>query len=677
MHTSKLTFFRVIARFALPLTIVAAFNTAAFAQPAKVSGNLVVNGRVLSQYAFSPDGRYAVFSADKEVRTVYSLYSVRLSDGAITKLSEDLRTATTISNSPLQFDFKISPDGTRVVFLAFEFRAPPLFPILELFSVPIEGGVVSRLSGAIQRVDVSSFKLTPDGVRVIFAADKNSDGFSELYSTPIAISSLINISGALPSTSSINDYQISANSTFVVFNVAGTASAPAELYSTTVAANPAVRLALTNGLVANGGIVEFRISPDSARAVFLADKDTDNVFELYSTPLNSNAPVKISGVLAANGDVSDFKISPDGSRVVFVADKDTDTMFELYSTPIADNSGAPIKLSGALVTGGNVSEFAISPDSQRVVFVADKDTDGTVELFSAHVADNSAAPVKLANVSIAGGRVADDFLISPDSQRVVYLAENDAAGVFDLYSTPLATSAPVKIASALSVGTYIRSHKISPDSQRVVFRATDSSEFDNRDDVLYSTRIADNTLAPINISQSSTATDGVPDFQINADGSRALFRSKRNVDTVLDLYRVQIGGNALTMDFDGDDRILAHTDLLMLIRRHLGASAGAVSAGAMSANATITNASTIQTRIDAVRNDLAGVNRPLDIDLNGSVGTATDMVMILRYALGLRGSAITQGAIGAPSTFPQRTDPTAIENHLRYLFTTYEVSGQG
>ena len=43
---------------------------------------------------------------------------------------------------------------------------------------------------------------------------------------------------------------------------------------------------------------------------------------------------------------------------------------------------ASIKLNGALVIGGNVQHFEISPDGSRVVYQANQDLDGVLELFS-------------------------------------------------------------------------------------------------------------------------------------------------------------------------------------------------------------------------------------------------------------------------------------------------------
>jgi hypothetical protein len=50
----------------------------------------------------------------------------------------------------------------------------------------------------------------------------------------------------------------------------------------------------------------------------------------------------------------------------------------------------------------------------------------------------------------------------------------------------------------------------------------------------------------------------------------------------------------------------------------------------------------------------------LDVDANGQVDATTDGVLTLRYMLGLRGSALTAGALGACAT----RDAAAIETYL-------------
>ena len=54
----------------------------------------------------------------------------------------------------------------------------------------------------------------------------------------------------------------------------------------------------------------------------------------------------------------------------------------------------------------------------------------------------------------------------------------------------------------------------------------------------------------------------------------------------------------------------------------------------------------------------------LDIDQNDIIDATTDGLLVVRYLLGLRGTALVTGALG---TNAQRTDPAAIEAHLESL----------
>ena len=97
-----------------------------------------------------------------------------------------------------------------------------------------------------------------------------------------------------------------------------------------------------------------------------------------SVQLSSTASVPV-------GDVSSHLQSPDGQWVVYLADQDTDGLRELYSAP-ADGSAAPVKLDGAATTG-NVGLppglCKITPDSERVLYGAN---DAVTGLFRSNCA---------------------------------------------------------------------------------------------------------------------------------------------------------------------------------------------------------------------------------------------------------------------------------------------------
>ena len=64
------------------------------------------------------------------------------------------------------------------------------------------------------------------------------------------------------------------------------------------------------------------------------------------------------------------------------------------------------------------------------VFLADKDTNGTDELYATF--DDGTDIVKLSNTLVAGGDVVA-FLVSPDGFFAAYVADQDKNGVFELY----------------------------------------------------------------------------------------------------------------------------------------------------------------------------------------------------------------------------------------------------
>ena len=96
-----------------------------------------------------------------------------------------------------------------------------------------------------------------------------------------------------------------------------------------------------------------------------------------------------------------YDISPDSTRVIYLADQQVDTRVELFSVPLA--GGGATKLNGTLPAGGGVSHALISPDSSRVVYRADEDTDNVYEIFSVPLAGGSA--VKLNPALTADGDV--------------------------------------------------------------------------------------------------------------------------------------------------------------------------------------------------------------------------------------------------------------------------------
>lgn len=79
-------------------------------------------------------------------------------------------------------DLRISPDGSRVVYRADQ----SLDDVMELYSVPIDGGASVKLNGTLVAFgDVrGDFQVSPDSQYVVYRADQDTNGILELYSVP-------------------------------------------------------------------------------------------------------------------------------------------------------------------------------------------------------------------------------------------------------------------------------------------------------------------------------------------------------------------------------------------------------------------------------------------------------------------------------------------------------------
>jgi aureolysin len=98
-----------------------------------------------------------------------------------------------------------------------------------------------------------------------------------------------------------------------------------------------------------------------------------------------------------------------------------------------------------------------------------------------------------------------------------------------------------------------------------------------------------------------------------------------------------------SLDIDGNGQYDALTDGLLLLRDMFGLSESALISGAVASDAAYTSSSEIVSRIEML-GDL------VDIDGNDRVDALTDGLIILRYLFGLRGDVLISGVIASDAT---------------------------
>ena len=456
--------------------------------------------------------------------------------------------------------YQLSPDGRRAVYL----HDAETDGVLDLWSVALPAGTPVKLNATVPSPGVRSFRISPDSSRVVYTAAQDTGGVVELYSVPIAgpASAGVKLNGPLVAgggvLSDLSAFGISANSTRVVYRADQQTDEVVELYSVPIAGPASSGVKLNGGLVTGGDVRGFKLSPNSARVVYWADQQTDEVYELYSVPIGGPASsgVKLNGALVAGGDVGDgfgldfaFYISPNSARVVYRADQQTDEVVELYSVPIAGPASSGVKLNGALVGGGDVYEASISPNSARVVYRADQQTHFVYELFSVPIGGPASAGVKLNGAIVSGGWVTfEGARISPDSARVVYQADQQTNEVFELYSVPIAgpASGGVKLNGPLVANGDVEAFAISPDSTRAVYVA--DQELDGWP-MGYRAPLAGPAGADERIW--ATAVDDPSDFALLPDSSAVAVRGNSAfIDSIVRLWTYPLAGTPDSLGTD-------------------------------------------------------------------------------------------------------------------------------
>ena len=197
-----------------------------------------------------------------------------------------------------------------------------------------------------------------------------------------------------------------------------------------------------------GDVTDFQISPDNQRAVYIADQNNDEVFELYSVRMDgSAAPIRLSlPTPVVNGDVlSIVGFSADGERVIYSADQSTDEMDEIISVRLDGSSR--ITLTPNFNALNSFRTLVLSPDNTRVIYVPTAFGSGTIRhIFSVAVTGRAVSRLS-DNFTSNQALTASDPRFSRDSSKVIYrvvvnnqdqlhISNTNGSGTCLLYTSP-------------------------------------------------------------------------------------------------------------------------------------------------------------------------------------------------------------------------------------------------
>ena len=392
----------------------------------KLNGELPAGGDV-SRLRISPDSARVIYYADQQMNDVEDAWTVPIDGGTPTRL----RPFVTLAGSRVLYGQEtpiISPDSERVLFYA-NFSNLAYF---DLWSARVDGtgGLVQLTETTADLTDVTNPGVSPDSSRVLYFRFLNDNLVQELYSVPSAGGSAVKLNGALTPGGTVWNYRFSPDSTRVVYFAAQQSLSVNELYSVPLTGGGATKL--NDVLPFSTGVASYAISPDGSRVVYSANQDTADSTELYSVPLVGGAVTKLNPPLPTGGDIAPpaVTITPDSSRVVYLADQRLNDVQEAFSVPLA--GGPSVRVSDDPAVGGDVTEFEIAPGSDFVFYRADLLTDGVHELFRGRIAGISGADDRVSGAMVSGGEV-KGWAVLPDGRQAIYLADQEVDEQDELY----------------------------------------------------------------------------------------------------------------------------------------------------------------------------------------------------------------------------------------------------
>ena len=206
--------------------------------------------------------------------------------------------------------------------------------------------------------------------------------------------------------------------------------------------------------------------------------DTSNVLGLLRRDINANSEsVRIDTQEGSDTDFVDFDFSltQDDSHAIY-SSRGTD----LYAANLGNGEIVRLDTDGINVVLGaqGVSRFRVSNTTSRVAYLAPVGAQGgsfprDFELFSTRL--DGTGRTRLSG----SGTIVQNFLLSSNEQQVVYLADEDTTGVFELYFVDVEGGESIKLNAPLGQNEEI--------NVRVGFRISERANF-----VVYNVR---NTLS--------------------------------------------------------------------------------------------------------------------------------------------------------------------------------------
>jgi dipeptidyl aminopeptidase/acylaminoacyl peptidase len=482
----------------------------------KLNQALAPNGTVQSAlFANGLNSDRIVYVADVDGVGQFDIFSVNVLNQAVADLNDGLIPGGDV------ISYEVSPDGLRVVFLADKNTDETV----ELFSVPVIGGIPLKLSldfPAPDR-DVLTFQISPDSQKVVYWANVDNVDVYDVYVNPIASANTINLTGGLLA---VSERKITDDSLNLVFTARIIPQFFTELFTVSLNGGPIIKLC--PDYMPGQNVFDFKFLSNT-QLVYRAFQDS-NQPELYQVDMDGGNLQKVSLPLPNGGVVfSNYEISPDGSNILYIASQVQPGEFNLISYRVADQTSTV--LNGPLPLDCDVNNFVISPNTQTVVYRADQNLNDKLEIFGVPI--SGGMNTVLNGIMQNQADVYHQYQITTDNSRVIYRTAAILPNLDELFSSPLdGSQPPVRLNPDLIDGGDVESFILDGKQKRVFYLA---DQIMNNQYELF-TVPQDGSAAAMKVNSTLVAGGNVVDFNFNDKNTRLYYLADQETDGQIELY---------------------------------------------------------------------------------------------------------------------------------------------
>lgn len=432
---------------------------------------------------------------------------------------------------------------------------------------------------------VGDVVFSADGSKVAFIGDFTTDGSDDAFVVDLSTGAPgvpVNVTNFGDSNLDAAYIALSPDGSWLAIQGDGEVDAVTEMFVVDVSdlSSPGALVKVSGPMVSGGDAVtaDFLFSPDSQKLVYLADQDVDLSDELYlvdlSVPPVREGNVKLHADLTEGSghDVDDyFLFTPDGSGIILVADLAVYNDLELWLVDVSNpaSPGAPLRLNGPLVSGGDViiSDFDLSPDGTKLFYMADETTDLVNELYLVDLSGPTPGPSMRVHPPLGSDSDLFNAVWSPDSTTIVGRGDIDVNAINELYAFDVSgalPATPVKVNGVMQasgdVGASTTDIQFSPDGRWFAYIA--DQDFEAADEV-YVVNMETGVPGPsMRVNPPFTSGDfDISSFAFSPDSSKIAFQGDVQVNSQTELWVADVSGSAPSTPYPAHGPLMSGMDV--------------------------------------------------------------------------------------------------------------------